>query len=350
MTHVTSRLLRSLGAIAATALLALPALAEQPEDAWITTKVKSALLTDDVVNGLDVDVDTFDGHVTLHGRVDSEAERAKAEELARAIDGVAGIRNLLAVVPPTEAEATEVLDDALREAVASALENDRALQESDVEVKSVNDGVVVLAGETKTLSAHRRAIARARGVKGVRQVASEIRSPDRLADEEIWQAEGQMPDATSNAASDAWITTKVKLSLLTDSEISPARVNVDTDAGVVTLFGTVDQQADKDRAGEAARKIDGVLSVENLLQVVPDVAADAVAENDDALTEAVRKRIEARPALSDASISIQTENGVVRLTGKVASRSDQLTALTIARGTSGVKSVIDGLELKPAGG
>lgn len=335
--------------VAAALLLAAPALAEQPEDAWITTKAKTALLTDDVVNGLGIHVDTFDARVTLHGKVHSEAEKAQAERRVREIDGVADVQNLLAVVPAEERAATKRADDEVRSAVEAALESDRALAQSDIDVKSVNDGVVVLSGEAKTLSAHRRALAKARAVDGVRRVASEIHSPNELADLEIWQ-EGEPADSSENAASDAWITTKIKLSLMADPGISPMRVNVDTDDGVVTLFGTVDSAEKKARAESEVKKIGGVKQVENALQIVPDVAAARVEESDDRLTAAVRERIAARPSLSDAKIDVATENGVVRLKGQVASQRDRLTALTVARSTSGVRAIIDDLQLQRSSG
>ena len=61
---------------------------------------------------------------------------------------------------------------------------------------------------------------------------------------------------------------------------------------------------------------------------------------------AVRERLESRDTLEDADIDVAVENGVVRLTGTVATQRDRLTALTLARSTDGVGSVIDGLELK----
>ena len=182
-----ARRFRNAGLVAAISLLTAPAFAAQPEDVWITTKVKMALLTDDTVDGLDIDVDSFDGRVTLHGKVDTSAEKAEAETLARQITGVADVRNLLAVVPATSRKAIEVSDEALAEQVGTVLERDQALASSDIEAESVNKGVVLLSGEAKTLSAHLRAIADARAVPGVRQVASEIRSPDELADAEIWE-------------------------------------------------------------------------------------------------------------------------------------------------------------------
>ena len=67
------------GLIAAAALLlGVPALADQPEDAFITTKVKMELLTADNVDPMRINVDTLDGVVTLHGQVESAAAKSKA--------------------------------------------------------------------------------------------------------------------------------------------------------------------------------------------------------------------------------------------------------------------------------
>jgi hypothetical protein len=71
-------------ALAAAALVGLDARGGTAmPDAWITTKVKIALLTTENVSALDVNVDTVDGRVTLHGSVGSAAEKARAEDVAR---------------------------------------------------------------------------------------------------------------------------------------------------------------------------------------------------------------------------------------------------------------------------
>lgn len=57
-------------------------------DAWITTKLQSKYYVDDDVKGLNIDVTTNGGVVTLTGKVGSPAERAKALSLAKATDGV----------------------------------------------------------------------------------------------------------------------------------------------------------------------------------------------------------------------------------------------------------------------
>ena len=58
--------------------------------------------------------------------------------------------------------------------------------------------------------------------------------------------------------------------------LSPLGVNVDTRAGVVTLFGTVPTSALKEGATAQARSVAGVKGVENELQIVPESVAKRV--------------------------------------------------------------------------
>ena len=66
---------------------------DQPvNDTWITTKVKSSLLAESDVSGLDINVDTLNGVVTLRGQVDSQAQIDTATRIARDIEGVTDVQ------------------------------------------------------------------------------------------------------------------------------------------------------------------------------------------------------------------------------------------------------------------
>ncbi|MDP1645704.1 MAG: BON domain-containing protein [Thiobacillus sp.] len=67
------------------------------DDAWITAKVKALLLKDEGVKGLSVNVETHKGTVQLAGWVNSPAQIAQAEAIARSVEGVKGISNDLQV-------------------------------------------------------------------------------------------------------------------------------------------------------------------------------------------------------------------------------------------------------------
>lgn len=62
-------------------------------DAMIASKVKAALGNDAALRKMDISVEVLDKVVHLSGFVSSLADMAKAEKLARAVEGVAAVRN-----------------------------------------------------------------------------------------------------------------------------------------------------------------------------------------------------------------------------------------------------------------
>jgi hyperosmotically inducible protein len=336
------------GAILAGLALGAPAFGATP-DAWVTTKTKLALLTTSGVSSTDVNVDTVDGHVTLHGKVESEQEKARAEQAARGVEGVKDVRNMLVVVPSSQKKAVEVADDQIKAQVEKSLKADKSLADSSIEVASVNKGVVVLSGTASSLTDHLNAVADARGVRGVRQVASEIKSPDTLSDAEIWRdTKGKTTEAASTmggAMSDMWITSASKVRLIANDKTPATEINVDTNNGVVTLFGIVPNDTAKRAAEAEVSKVSGVKSVHNELQVVPQQAQKAVKANDAEIKESIAKKVD-KAVIDDSDIKVDVKDGVVRLTGEVGRQTDRLRALTIARATDGVRSVVDDLQVK----
>jgi hyperosmotically inducible protein len=169
--------LLALGLSAAVALLGAKASVADSNDGWITTKAKLTLLTTEGVSGSKVNVDTVDGKVTLHGKVPTAAEKAKAESAVRGIDGVKEVKNLLQVVPEERKDSVNATDDTIKKGVENALKGDKALE--DVKVASVNQGVVLLSGKTTTLEATLRAVEKTANTPGVRRVSSEIESGEK---------------------------------------------------------------------------------------------------------------------------------------------------------------------------
>ena len=161
----------ALGVITFTLMTAQRAAADTP-DAWITMKAKIALLTADGVDSSDLNVDTVNGVVTLHGKVHSEQAKAKAESIATSIDGVKQVKNVLQVVPETARDTVDAQDDAIKASVEKAI--DANPMYAGIDVASVNKGVVLLSGKAKTLEAHLKAIETAYRVKGVRRVSTEV--------------------------------------------------------------------------------------------------------------------------------------------------------------------------------
>jgi osmotically-inducible protein OsmY len=201
--------------------------------------------------------------------------------------------------------------------------------------------------------------------------------------------------AVACAASDPGVTTAVKTKLAADDTVKAYQIDVDTNGGVVTLSGTVQSQAAKDRAVQLARETDGVSSVDDRLVVNPamtidnqaraagaDAAAGAQAAGESAsdkaavaaekigdaakatgaaaaaavqdatpivadagITAAVKTRLLADPDVAGLRIDVDTKDKVVTLTGTVKAAAQVAEAEKIARETTGVARVVNNLKV-----
>ncbi|WP_237066217.1 BON domain-containing protein [Microbulbifer guangxiensis] len=126
------------------------------------------------------------------------------------------------------------------------------LKASNVNVNVFN-GVVLLTGQVPSNELRLLAGRTAQQVKNVRQVFNEI------------QVRGTVSLLASS--SDAWLTTKVRSSLLANKEIDSGRINVITENGVVYLMGLL-TRAEAERAADATRSIGGVQKVVKAVEYI----------------------------------------------------------------------------------
>jgi osmotically-inducible protein OsmY len=74
-------------------------------------------------------------------------------------------------------------------------------------------------------------------------------------------------ESTGQYVDDSVITSKVKAAILDQSGLKTMQINVKTYQGVVQLSGFVDSAQNVTKAGEVARNVKDVVSVENSLLV-----------------------------------------------------------------------------------
>jgi len=331
----------TMGATLALALGATGAAADA-NDAWITTKAKIALLTTSDLTATGVNVDTIGGKVTLHGTVPAQADKTRAAAVAGGIDGVKSVNNVLQVVPAKNEEQVAAKDDQIKEQVTKALAGDQRLTGSEIEVGSVNKGVVLLEGKADSMSDHLEALNVAGKVAGVRRVESQVQAADRLTDAgtgtKMAQGTSDALGAAGSTANDMWITSSAKMRLLADGNTPALDINVDTRDGVVTLFGIVPSEAAMKAAEADTRKVSGVKNVRNELQVVAAAKRDAVEAKDDDIERGVEQSLEKNA--QNEQVDVAVKDGVVRLTGSVDSETDRVAAGFTARSIPGVRAVL----------
>lgn len=201
--------------------------------------------------------------------------------------------------------------------------------------------------------------------------------------------------AQVNAIKDGWLVMKVHSEFVNEDVLSGSNIDVDVKNGVVTLQGTVPNDAARARAMELARKNDGVKNVVDQLRIAPahdnraeramdktkdkseraaDKAADKTAraadKAEDKLDKAgdksanaakktgraiddgwIKSKIYAQyltewnTVLDDSDIDIDVNNNFVTLNGTVKSTAARVKAVDIAKRTDGVKGVKDNLRV-----
>ena len=85
-----------------------------------------------------------------------------------------------------------------------------------------------------------------------------------------YRAEAKNAGSTiGSGLEDGWIHFKVRGALALVDDLRDSTINVDVDNNVVTLRGSVANAAQKAKAEAEAKKIDGVKSVTNKLEIKP---------------------------------------------------------------------------------
>jgi hyperosmotically inducible protein len=165
------------------------------------------------------------------------------------------------------------------------------------------------------------------------------------------------------AVSDTAITGKVKAKLGNDTRLNQSDVDVHTANGVVTLTGSAASMKAKRAAGELAKNVDGVVSVENDLvtpagaelasaEVKTEARLDRAADkadragdkagrvaSDSWITTKVKAALLAEYPAESAKISVKTTHKVVHLSGTVESKAVVERAKEITKGIEHVKDV-----------
>jgi hyperosmotically inducible periplasmic protein len=145
---------------------------------------------------------------------------------------------------------------------------------------------------------------------------------------------------------DSWLTAKTKIALFADARVKGSEINVETTQGLVMIRGKVDSDMAKQAAEDIAKKLDGVKSVKNELQVVAPAKREAIDDKDEAITIRVNEQIAKDSYLKKAGIHAQTNAGVVSLSGEVPDFMTSAQASWIAWQVPGVKSVKNDLTVK----
>ena len=242
---------------------------ERRSDLWLKAALVTTYTLNQHLNPFDIEVEVTDGAAVLRGSVDSSVEKDLAGELARGVDGITAVDNRLEIKRENSKERPRnellerVSDANLTAKVKSQLLWNSNTQGLRIDVDA-QGGIVTLRGEVASAAESELAAQIARNTSGVHRVDNELRVN---ADQEpVGKQAEDTALALKGEVGDAWITTKVKTSLLYNRGVDAAAIDVRTQGGIVTLSGEVRSDYEIERAEQIAAGIVGVREVRNQLQ------------------------------------------------------------------------------------
>ncbi len=168
-------------------------------------------------------------------------------------------------------------------------------------------------------------------------------------------------DEPKGSAKDAWITGKIETVYMLNRHLNAFDIDTEVTEGTVHLTGKVESDVDRDLAGELAKGIEGVVSVDNDLvldakaRMPASTSASASAErpfvvwvDDTTTTAAVKSKLLANGNTDGLQIDVDTRGDIVTLSGEVTSAEEKQLAEQLARNTGDVREVRNQLVVQSA--
>lgn len=230
--------------------------------------------------------------------------------------------------------------------VRAALENEPRINVHRHPVRvSVASDAVALEGEVESIAAKKRAMRLAAAVQGVRGVIDRLHvvPGERRSD-------GEIRDALTGLLlgelelRDCAMRVRVKGALETLRDVpagSAGSIEVAIDDGVVTLEGTVISLSHKRLVGVLAWWTSGCRDVVNSLEVVPPEE-----DNDGEIIDALGLVYEIDPVVRHDLINISCHDGVIMLSGAVATEAERARGELDAWALFAVDDVVNRIEVR----
>ena len=237
---------------------------------------------------------------------------------------------LLVISAPVHASKT---DDRIESSARKSYVFKTYLKEDDIKIQSKN-GAVTLTGIVSEEYHKSLAQETMAGLPGVKSVDNRL----------------EVKGAPSTAYSDAWLSAKVKFTLLFHRSVSAGKTGVDVKDGIVTLRGNATSQAQKEVTTDYARDVGGVKDVKNEMTVsktgkkTPQTTGEKI--DDASITAQVKMALLPHRSTSTLHTTVTTERGVVTVGGKACNAAEKDLVAKLVSDIHGVKSVNNGMTIE----
>jgi hyperosmotically inducible protein len=149
----------------------------------------------------------------------------------------------------------------------------------------------------------------------------------------------QATKSVPSGVKDAYLTAAVAAALAGVDVDAATSVKTTAHDGAVTLSGQAHSDAERAQYVAAAKAVDGVSSVRDVLSLNPKIQGPKEQGADATLQARISAAIAAQAGINVFHVDVTVRAGAVTLSGNVPSRSTATTIAETVRGVSGVKTV-----------
>jgi hyperosmotically inducible protein len=143
------------------------------DDSVVSTKVRTALMSNEDIKSLDIKVTTRKGEVMLSGFADNQAQIDRSVAVAKSVEGVTSVDNKLSLKEGKQTVGNKIDDSVITAQVKSALLGDPTMKSLDVSV-TTRKGEVQLSGFVDNDTQLTHAVDVAKGIDGVSSVVNHM--------------------------------------------------------------------------------------------------------------------------------------------------------------------------------
>jgi len=336
-------------------------------DNQLEREFKRKVRADSRLSEYEIKADVKNCELAITGSVANDELKMKADAIAKTVTGLKAVRNEL-MTNAKMAEMPKMTDDDFRDELEDKIDADSDLRDHKFEVM-VQGGKATITGIVPSEEAKKKITMLAETVQGLGEVNNLVRvqpaegaavpgdvKPKTAAEPAPAPEErGTQPQpaerrggAPEEARSDWAMAMELRTKLLSDSQLNAYDIETDVTRGIITMTGAVPNEEYKRKAERLAKSVADAREIKNNITIVEGPVPPAEARSDTAIKAELKAKLLSDSQLSGWKTKIDVNNGIVTMSGTVATEDVKKKAGMLAETVAGVKEIRNDIAVEGA--
>jgi len=337
-------------------------------DNQLEREFKRKMRADSRLSEYEVKASVRNCELTITGSVPNEELKMKADALAKTVAGLKAVKNELATNAKM-AEISKMTDDDFKGELKDKIEADGQLRDHKLDVV-VLEGKATITGTVPSEELKKKVTMLAETVQGLGEVKNDVRVQEaaqgaaapgeakpKTAAENAPAPEGKgaqpqpserREGAPEESRSDWAMAMELRTKLLSDSQLNGYDIEADVSRGIISITGAVPNEEMKRKAERLAKSVADAREIRNNINIVEGPVPPPEARSDTAIKAELKAKLLSDSELSGWKTKLDVNNGIVTMSGTVATEDAKKKAGMLAETVAGVKEIRNDIRVEAA--